>query len=131
MATIRKEIFTTAAPAAAWDAMRDIGALHERLVVGFVVDTRLDGNARIVKFANGMEVREVIVGIDEKARRLAYTVVGGPFTHHNASAEIVPDGDRGSCVIWTADLLPDEIAANIDAMMEQGAQAMKQTLDRA
>jgi carbon monoxide dehydrogenase subunit G len=130
MATIRKEIRTRACPDAAWDAMRDIGALHERLVVGFVVDTELDGNARIVKFANGMEAREVIVGIDEQARRLAYSVVGGSFTHHNASAEIVADGD-GSRVIWTADLLPDEIAGNIEAMMEQGAQAMKRTLDRA
>jgi hypothetical protein len=130
MATIRKEIRTRAHPDAAWDAMRDIGALHERLVVGFVVDTRLDGNARIVTFANGMQAREVIVGIDENARRLAYSVVGGSFTHHNASAEIVPDGERGSRVIWTADLLPDEIAGNIEAMMEQGAQAMKRTLDR-
>ncbi len=130
MATIRKEIRTRAHPDAVWDAMRDIGALHERLVAGFVVDTRLDGNARIVTFANGMEAREVIVGIDEQARRLAYSVVGGSFTHHNASAEIVPDGERGSRVIWTADLLPDEIAGNIEAMMEQGAQAMKHTLDR-
>jgi carbon monoxide dehydrogenase subunit G len=131
MATIRKEIRTRAHPDAAWDAMRDIGALHERLVVGFVVDTKLDGNARIVKFANGMEAREVIIGIDEKARRLAYSVVGGSFTHHNASAEIVPDGEHGSRIIWTTDLLPDEIAGNIEAMMEQGAQAMKRTLDRA
>ena len=131
MATIRKEMRTTADPESAWDAMRDIGALHTRLVVGFVVDTRLDGNARIVKFANGMEAREVIVGIDEKTRRVAYTVVGGAFEHHNASAEIVPDGEHGSRVIWTADLLPDAIAGNIDAMMEQGAQAMKRTLDRA
>ena len=130
MATIRKEIRTRAHPDAAWDAMRDIGALHQRLVVGFVVDTRLDGNARIVTFANGMEAREVIVGIDDNARRLAYSVVGGSFTHHNASAEIVPDGEHGSRVIWTADLLPDEIAGNIEAMMEQGAQAMKRTLDR-
>ncbi len=130
MATIRKEIRTRARPEAAWDAMRDIGALHERLVVGFVVATYLDGNARIVKFANGMEAREVIVSVDENARRLAYTVVGGAFTHHNASAEIVADGE-GSRVIWTADLLPDAIAGNIDEMMEQGAQAMKRTLDRA
>ena len=80
MATIRKEIRTRARPDAAWDAMRDIGALHERLVVGFVVDTRLDGDARIVTFANGMQVRELIVGIDEKARRLAYSV-GRRFVH--------------------------------------------------
>jgi hypothetical protein len=131
MATIRKEIVTTANPSAAWAAMRDIGALHERLVVGFVIDTRLEPGARIVKFANGMEVRELIVGIDDAARRIAYSAVGGLCTHHNASAEIVPDGDTGSRIIWTADLLPDAVAGTIDTMMEQGAKAMKRTLDRA
>jgi hypothetical protein len=44
MATIRKEIRTRACPEAAWGAMRDVGALHERLVVGFVVATYLDGS---------------------------------------------------------------------------------------
>src|SRR4051794_16325326 len=106
MATIRKEIPTRASVAAAWDAMRDVGALHTRLVVGFVTDTRLDGDCRLVRFANGFEARERIVSIDDDLRRVAYSVVGGSATHHNASAEIVADGN-GSRVIWTCDLLPD------------------------
>jgi hypothetical protein len=50
MATVRKEIATTTAPEDAWDAIRDFGALHTRLVKGFVVDTKLDGDDRIVVF---------------------------------------------------------------------------------
>jgi hypothetical protein len=46
-------------------ALRDVGALHTRLVPGFVVDTRLEAGARIVTFANGMTVREQIVTVDE------------------------------------------------------------------
>jgi hypothetical protein len=130
MATIRKEIVTRAPTSTAWAAMRDIGALHTRLVVGFVTDTRLDGDCRIVKFANGFEARERIVAVDDRIRRVAYSVVGGMCTHHNASAEIVEDG-AGSRVIWTCDLLPDSVAPTIEAMMEQGAQAMKRTLDTA
>jgi len=128
MATIRKEIATRAPAAAAWDAMRDVGALHTRLVVGFVLDTRLDGDCRIVKFANGHEARERIVAIDDRLHRVAYSVVGGVCAHHHASAEIVADGD-GSRVVWTCDLLPDSVAPTIEAMMENGAQAMKRTLD--
>lgn len=39
MASIRKEIHVDARPEKIWDALRDVGALHERVVPGFVVDT--------------------------------------------------------------------------------------------
>ncbi len=57
MASIRKDILTKARPDDVWDVLRDIGALHTRLVPGFVTDTRLEPGARIVTFANGMVVR--------------------------------------------------------------------------
>jgi hypothetical protein len=85
MATIRKELIINAPPADAWDAIRDYGAVHERVARGFVLDTVLDGDARIVTFANGLSAREVLVTLDDEARRLAYSAVGGRLTHHNAS----------------------------------------------
>ena len=63
---------TRARPDEVWDAIRDIGALHTRLVPGFVVDTRLEPGARIVTFGNGMVVKEPIVDIDEADRRLVW-----------------------------------------------------------
>ena len=131
MATIRKQIHTRATPSAAWDALRDVGALHTRLVEGFVTATTLQGRDRIVTFANGMQVRERIVALDDSLRRVAYSVVGGPFSHHHASAEVLAGSDGGSRIVWTADMLPDEVAATIEEMMEAGARAMKRTLDRA
>jgi hypothetical protein len=59
MATIRKEISIAARAEEVWDAVRDVGALHTRLVPGFVIDTRLEPGARIVTFANGMVAREL------------------------------------------------------------------------
>ena len=85
MASIRNEILTTARPEDVWATIRDVGALHTRLVPGFVVDTRLEPGARLVTFANGMEVRELIVDLDESAHRLVWSAVGGRSTHHNAS----------------------------------------------
>ncbi len=58
MASIRKEITTSASPDQAWDALRDVGALHTRLVPGFVVDTKIEPGARVVTFFNGIVVRE-------------------------------------------------------------------------
>ena len=66
MGSIRRQIVTSAKPDAVWDAIRDIGALHTRLVPGFVIDTRLEPGARVVTFGNGMVVKEPIVDIDDR-----------------------------------------------------------------
>jgi Polyketide cyclase / dehydrase and lipid transport len=129
MASIRKEILTNARAADVWAAIRDIGALHTRLVPGFVVDTRLESGARMVTFANGMEVRELIVALDDHAHRLVWSAVGGRLTHHNASVQVFPTADNGSRVVWVADLLPDDMKAPIEGMITQGMAVMKATLD--
>jgi hypothetical protein len=77
MASIRKEIQTSASPEDVWAALRDVGALHTRLVPGFVVDTRLEPGERIVTFGNGMVVREPIVDINDEVRRVPGQRLGG------------------------------------------------------
>ena len=129
MASVRKELVTSARPPSVWDAIRDIGALHERLVPGFVVDTRLEPGARVVTFANGMVVKEPIVTIDDEGRRLVWSAEGGPLTHYNASVQVFAEG-AGSRVVWIADFLPHEAAGVVGPMMEQGMAAMKKALDQ-
>src|SRR5215831_4337904 len=96
MASIRKEILIDARPDDVWAAIRDVDALHTRLVPGFVVDTRLDGDARIVTFGNGLVAREVILSLDDTRHRLAWNAEGGRTTHYNAVLEAFakPDGTR-------------------------------------
>jgi carbon monoxide dehydrogenase subunit G len=127
MATVRSEFVVSASPDDVWDVVRDVGNVHVRLVPGFVKDTRLDGDKRTVTFANGLTVTERIVTVDDGARRLAYAAVGGRTTHHNASIEVLPDAG-GSRVVWTTDLLPDEMEPAIRALVEGGTRAMTQAL---
>lgn len=131
MASIRREVRIDARPETAWDALRDVGALHRRLVPGFVTDTRLEEGARIVTFGNGMVVRERIVDVDDDARRVAWSAVGTAMTHHNASAQVFPEGRAGCRFVWIADLLPHEAAPQIAAMIDQGVAVIKETLERA
>jgi carbon monoxide dehydrogenase subunit G len=131
MASIHKEIRIDARPEDVWAALRDVGALHTRLVPGFVVDTRLEDGARIVTFGNGMVARELIVALDDDARRLVWSVVGGRFSHHNASAQVFPREGGGTRFVWIADLLPDEIAGDIGGLMEQGLAVIKKTMERS
>ncbi len=130
MGTVRKHIFTKAQPEQVWDAIRDIGALHTRLVPGFVTNTQLEPGARLVTFANGVTALEPIVTLDEEERRLVWTVKDLPlFSHYNASAQVFVEAD-GARVVWTADFLPDSARPELDAMMEAGARAMQAALAR-
>ncbi len=131
MTSIRKVIHIDASPALVWDALRDVGALHKRLVPGFVKDTHMEGNTRVVTFGNGMVAREEIVGIDDDTRRVAWAIVGGQFRHYNGAARVTDDDDGGSWFVWTADLLPDELAEQVDSMMAAGILVIKKTLDGA
>jgi carbon monoxide dehydrogenase subunit G len=131
MASVRKEVVIDARPDDVWDALRDWSAVHERLVPGFVTSTRLDGRDRIVTFFTGTTVREVLVDLDDDAHRLVWTVVDGPYTHHNASAQVLANGDVGTRFVWVADFLPDEAAGLIEQLMQRGIDTVKRTLEAA
>ena len=129
MATIQKEVEIARDRSYVWDAIRDVGAIHRRLVPGFVVDCKLEGDARIVTFASGMVVREVIVTVHDETCRHAWSARGGPFTHHNASIQVFAEGVAKCRVVWIADLLPNEVTDTVEKMMLQALDVMKRTLE--
>ena len=129
MASIRKQVHIDAPVARVWDALRDVGALHTRLVPGFVTDTQMDGNARIVTFANGQVAREEIVSVDDDLRRVAWAILDAPFEHSSGAAWVEPEVG-GARFTWTADFLPTGMAGQVEAMMSAGIQVIKKTLER-
>src|SRR3954452_6162989 len=131
MASIHKDIPVDAAPDDVWAAVRDFGAVHTRLAPGFVTDARLDGDARIVTFANGNVAREVLVDCDDTRRRLVYAIANERVKHYSASVQVLGDGATRSRMIWIVDVLPHEIASYISAQMDQGVLAMQNKLGRS
>jgi hypothetical protein len=67
MASIHKEVRVHRKPDAVWDAIRDVGAIHIRLVPGFVVDCRLEGDSLL----SGEQV-ELCTGDRLEHRELAH-----------------------------------------------------------
>jgi hypothetical protein len=130
MGSIRSELKTRAKADDVWSAVRDIGALHTRLVPGFAVATKLEPGARIVTFVNGLTLREPIISLDDEARRLVWTIEGWHARHYNASLQVFALPDSATSVVWTADFLPDEIATNVSQAMKAGMAAMQGALDR-
>ena len=129
MAYFRQQIEIARPEALVWDALRDVGALHTRLVRGFVLECEFDGQVRKLKFANGVSAAERIIDVSESDRRVSWTATGERLDHHNASAQVFSK-DVGSCtVVWIVDLLPDAIAPAIATMVSAGLAAMKTTLE--
>jgi carbon monoxide dehydrogenase subunit G len=131
MASIRKEFVVRSASAQVWAALRDFGAVDRKLAAGFVTACTLeeDGAVRLVTFANGMQVRERLVALDDAQRRIVYTAQGGRATHHNASAQVIDAGDGTTRFVWITDLLPDAVAPAVEGMMDAGVKAMRATLE--
>lgn len=128
MATIRKEFRSPRSADDVWGVLRQFDRVHE-LAKGFVAATKMEpGGARVVTFANGMEVREHLVSSDDAERRLVYAITDNPrYTHYSASAQVFEDG-AGSRFVWTVDFLPNDMAPMQDAAMNAGAEAMRRAL---
>jgi len=129
MASIQRDVEVEVALPRVWDALRDVGRIHERLVPGFVTDCRMEGRVRVVTFGSGSVVREPILDVDEARHRVAWAAVGGTFEHYNASVQAFDLGDGITRLRWIADLLPDEAAGTVAGMIEEGLRVMKRTLE--
>jgi carbon monoxide dehydrogenase subunit G len=131
MPSIHHEIDVAVPPDVIWDAARDVGALHSRLVPGFVTATEMLDTptpTRRVTFADGAVADEVIVDVCDERRRLVWSVLG--VEHHNGALQ-VHDAAGGSRVTWTADVLPAEFAERIKPLMAAGLAMMKAHLEHS
>jgi carbon monoxide dehydrogenase subunit G len=129
MATITRSVDVALAPGQVWDAVRDWGHVHQRLCPGALTDCVVEEGVRTVTFANGLVARELIVAVDDEARRLVWSVVGSALlTHHNGAMQVLADGS-GSRIVWIADILPHDAAERVAGFMDLGCSAMKATLE--
>ena len=129
--TISKTFVTDVPADQVWEALADVYALPTRLAAGFVTNSRRDGDDRLLTFANGMEVRERILAVDEAQLLIVYIVIGVQMNLHRASDTVTTRPNGQTQVTWTAQVSPAELAPGMDDMMEVGAAAIKRTLEAA
>jgi carbon monoxide dehydrogenase subunit G len=128
MASITEEIVISAPSEIAWAMIRDFGGV-QRLVPGFLVDCRLDGDARIVTFASGRVARELLVDIDDKERRLVYAEPTEPFITRNAALQVFAEGENRCRVVWIIDVLPNTFADVMRENMQNALASMKRSVE--
>jgi len=95
---------------------------------GFVTASVLDGDARVVTFANGAVARERFVSREEDRRRLVWNIVGGPTVHHNGAMQVHEAPTGQTRLTWDADVLPAELAPTYEQMMKTGLALIQETL---
>jgi len=66
--------------------------------------------------------------VDDRRHRVAWAILDAPFRHYSAAAWVEPEGD-GSHFVWTADLLPNELAAQVEEMMTTGIEVIRKTME--
>jgi Polyketide cyclase / dehydrase and lipid transport len=128
MATICVEVRVAVDAHSVWDAIRDVGNAHLRLFRGVLTSVELTNDGRVVTFANGLVVNEPTVDINEEMRRYAWTSSGALTTHYNSSLQVFEESGGGSRIVWTTDVLPNDVRAVVAGLMEAGAAAMEATL---
>ncbi|WP_410581770.1 SRPBCC family protein [Amycolatopsis sp. lyj-108] len=131
MASISKEIVIESGADDVWEVIGDFAAGPSRMAPGFALDTKAEADHRVVTFADGTVVRERRVTVDHDTRRIVYSVVGGSVRpeHDSAAMQVFADGERRCRLVWTRDVLPDELAAPMAEAMSRGLDAVKRTLD--
>ncbi|GAB2631306.1 hypothetical protein GCM10027168_73360 [Streptomyces capparidis] len=131
MASVRKDVWIKASAKDVWEVIGDFEAGPSRMAPGFVVDTRVEGDARVVTFTDGTVARERLVSRDDDARRIVYAVVGDTLhpQHDNASMQVIADGTDRCRLVWTHDVLPDDLAAPMEAAMDHGLALIVRTLE--
>jgi len=128
MPSIHVEAMIDAAPDKVWEIIGDWEHGPVRMAPGFVVSSVLDGDARVVTFANGAVARERFVDRDETRRRLVWNIVSGPTLHHNGVMEVHDAPTGQTRLTWTADVLPAEVAPTYQQMMQHGMALIARTL---
>jgi hypothetical protein len=124
MASIHNDVPLPAPAREVWDAVRDFGALPQRLVPGFVTACSLDGDARVVTFANGSVARETLVDCDDIRQRLVYAINNERLKHYSASVQVIAEGEASCRLVWIIDMLPNELGAYVQEQTKAAVVAM-------
>jgi len=128
MATLTKEIRIARPAGDVWAVVGDLERISSWVPV--FSGAAVEGDTRTCTMRDGATITERILSRDNVARRYEYEVVDSPFgfTSYRASLEVLPEGEDGR-VVWTADLEPETMVAELAPLFEESLAGLKQQLE--
>lgn len=126
MATIRHHVTVDRSPDDVWKVVSDAGAISTWFPGMESSSLSSDGATRTVVMGGGMELQEDVVTNDDGLRRFQYRITGGamPVDYHLGTIDVLPVGDV-SLVVYSAEIVPDEIAPLLSPALEGGLAGLK------
>lgn len=128
MATIHRTLDLSGTAEGAWNKLRAVGGVENLLPM--IADSRVEGDSRYCSIADGGgQLSELILGNDDELRRIAYSIVEGPFpmSFHAASMQVVERGDQVQ-LIWVTDVKPDALAPELAKVIDSQLSAFAANL---
>jgi hypothetical protein len=127
MATLRHHAHIDRSPDDVWKVVSDAGAIS-RWFPGIDTSTA-EGNVRRCSMG-GSELSEEIVTSDDELRRFQYRITDGPMPleFHLGTVDVLPDGD-GSLVVYSTDVLPDDVKPVFDPAISDAVEGLKRFLE--
>lgn len=127
MATIYRQFPVKASAARTWELLRDPAGILDFLPL--LESVKVEGDRRVCTTVDGAELEELILGIDDEHRRIAYTIQENPFgiEQHNASMQVVEDDD-GVEILWITDVKPDPLAETLASVIDDQVKALSDDL---
>ena len=127
MANITKTIPVGVSAEQAWAKISEVGAVDK--LIDLIATCSVEGDIRLCTLADGQEIKERIISVDDIAKRLVYTVTDGPIPldFHCSSVQVLEEATKTS-VVWTVDVKPDEVAVPLSSMMDSAAHSMSEAL---
>lgn len=109
MATVHRRFTLNTSADSAWQKIRATQNVHK--LFDMLVDAEVDGDKRVCRTADGGELVERIITVDDDARRIVYTITDSPFDFefHSASWQVY-EQDGKTVFEWYTDVKPDPVA---------------------
>jgi carbon monoxide dehydrogenase subunit G len=128
MAEGKAEITIDRTPDEVWAVVGRFDGLEEWMPG--IDSCEMDGDVRKLA-SNGMELQEKLMGRDEDAKTISYSLIKGPvpIEHHLATVSVEPDGE-GSKLTWAYEVKPDEMLAAFAPIYDGSVQTVKQQLEK-
>lgn len=128
MAEGKAEVSIDRSPDDVWKLVREFGGM-ETWMPG-VESCVVEGDVRTIGLM-GIEIKEKLRGIDDKARTITYSVIESPMDNlqsHQATIAVAPEGD-GSHVTWSVEVSPDELLGLFVPVYEGSVVELKKKLE--
>lgn len=131
MSQVNRASTVDASPEEVWAIVGDVAAVHTW--VPAITATRMDGDVRVVRFADGAEGREQITAHSDADRTYSYTYLGGPIPLEEYASTLIVGPARtggGSLISWNATLQADPaVVESIEGLYDSSLATLKTLVD--